>query len=180
MILLYPETETAFENNGLGALSDTVSMKVTQELNGVYDLEMQYPISGIHYSEILNRRLLFVKPDPYHGPQPFSITQITKPLSGIVTIYARHIAYKLTGIVVSPFKASSCQSALIGLKENSSTENPFDFWTDKSTSAAFEVSVPSAVWSLLGGSEGSILDVYRGEYEFDRFSVKLWNKRVLY
>ena len=114
MILLYPETETAFENNGLGALSDTVSMKVTQELNGVYDLEMQYPISGIHYSEILNRRLLFVKPDPYHGPQPFSITQITKPLSGIVTIYARHIAYKLTGIVVSPFKASSCQSALIG------------------------------------------------------------------
>lgn len=177
MILLYPETETAFENNGLGALSDTVSMKVTQELNGVYDLEMQYPISGIHYSEILNRRLLFVKPDPYHGPQPFSITQITKPLSGIITIYARHIAYKLTGIVVSPFKASSCQSALIGLKENSSTENPFDFWTDKSTSAAFEVSVPSAVWSLLGGSEGSILDVYRGEYEFDRFSVKLWNKR---
>lgn len=177
MILLYPETETAFENNGLGALSDTVSMKVTQELNGVYDLEMQYPISGIHYSEILNRRLLFVKPDPYHDPQPFSITQITKPLSGIVTIYARHIAYKLTGIVVSPFKASSCQSALIGLKENSSTENPFDFWTDKSTSAAFEVSIPSAVWSLLGGSEGSILDVYRGEYEFDRFSVKLWNKR---
>lgn len=177
MILLYPETETAFENNGLGALSDTVSMKVTQELNGVYDLEMQYPISGIHYFEILNRRLLFVKPDPYHDPQPFSITQITKPLSGIVTIYARHIAYKLTGIVVSPFKASSCQSALIGLKENSSTENPFDFWTDKSTSAAFEVSVPSEVWSLLGGSEGSILDVYRGEYEFDRFSVKLWNKR---
>lgn len=177
MILLYPETETAFENNGLGALSDTVSMKVTQELNGVYDLEMQYPISGIHYAEILNRRILFVKPDPYHDPQPFSITQITKPLSGIVTIYARHIAYKLTGIVVSPFKASSCQAALIGLKENSSTENPFDFWTDKSTSAAFEVSVPSAAWSLLGGSEGSILDVYRGEYEFDRFSVKLWNKR---
>ena len=52
MILLYPETETAFENNGLGALSDTVSMKVTQELNGVYDSEMHSPFSGFHSSEI--------------------------------------------------------------------------------------------------------------------------------
>lgn len=36
---------------------------------------------------------------------------------------------------------------------------------------------PSSMRSLLGGVDGSILDVYGGEYEFDKFNVKLWNKR---
>ena len=43
MILLYPSTETEFQNNGLGALSDAISCTVTEERNGMYELEMQYP-----------------------------------------------------------------------------------------------------------------------------------------
>lgn len=54
---------------------------------------------------------------------------------------------------------------------------PFSFWTDKSTSGDFSVEAPSSLRSLLGGTEGSILDVYGGEYEFDRWTVKLWNRR---
>ena len=46
MILLYPSTETEFQNNGLGALSDAISCTVTEERNGMYELEMQYPVSG--------------------------------------------------------------------------------------------------------------------------------------
>ena len=49
MILLYPSTETEFQNNGLGALPDAISCTVTEERNGMYELEMQYPVSGSHY-----------------------------------------------------------------------------------------------------------------------------------
>lgn len=178
MILLYPSTETEFQNNGLGALSDAISCTVTEERNGMYELEMQYPVSGSHYGEIANRAILFCKPDPYRDPQPFRIYRILKPISGRVTVYAQHISYDLSGVTVSPFSAGSCAGALDGLKANAvPADMPFSFWTDKSTSGNFSVEAPSSLRSLLGGVEGSILDVYGGEYEFDRWTVKLWNRR---
>ena len=178
MILLYPSTETEFQNNGLGALPDAISCTVTEERNGMYELEMQYPVSGSHYGEIVNRAILFCKPDPYRDPQPFRIYRILKPISGRVTVYAQHISYDLSGVTVSPFSAGSCAGALDGLKANAvPADMPFSFWTDKSTSGDFSVEAPSSLRSLLGGTEGSILDVYGGEYEFDRWTVKLWNRR---
>ena len=62
-------------------------------------------------------------------------------------------------------------------KTKAAVENPFTFWTDKTTQAAFSVETPASIRSLLGGSQGSILDVYGGEYEFDRWTVRLWNQR---
>nr|DAE51430.1 MAG TPA: tail protein [Caudoviricetes sp.] len=177
MILLYPETETQFNTNGLGALSDSISCEVTEERNGAYEMQMEYPITGIHYNDIQNRDIIFVKPTPYKDPQPFRIYRITKPLSGRVTIYAEHLSYDLSGIVVSPFSAESLNGALNGLKSNSSTDNPFEFVTDKNITGQFNVSVPSSIRSLLGGNDGSILDVYGGEYEFNRWTVRLWNQR---
>ena len=107
MILLFPQDETIFDNNGIGALSDAISCTVTEERNGIFELEMQYPITGIHYAELTNRNILLVKPSPYHDPEPFRIYRITKPLTGRITIYAQHISYDLSGIVVSPFTAGA-------------------------------------------------------------------------
>ena len=106
MILLYPSTETEFQNNGLGALSDAISCTVTEERNGMYELEMQYPVSGSHYGEIANLAILFCKPDPSRDPQPSRIYRILKPISGRVTVYAQHISYDLSGVTVSPFSSS--------------------------------------------------------------------------
>lgn len=177
MILLFEGNETDFTSNGLGALQEATYCQVTQERNGVFEAEIQYPVTGLHYKDLANRKLVFVKPDPYSDAQPFRIYQITKPISGIVTLYARHIAYDLMGVPISPFSAGGVQSALQGLQSNAALPNPFTFWTDKSASATFTVESPTACWSLLGGNAGSILDVFGGEYEFDRFTVKLWNQR---
>lgn len=177
MILLYPENEKEFDNNGLGAISDAISCTVTEERNGLFESEIQYPVSGLHYSEIKNRSIIFVKPDPYREPEPFRIYRITKPLSGQVTIYAQHISYDLSGIPVSPFSAGSVVAAFSNFQTQSAIDNPFTFWTDKTSQGSFTVEVPSSIRSLLGGSEGSILDVYGGEYEFTRWTVKLWENR---
>lgn len=175
--VLYESTETEFQTNGLGVLSDTISCEVTEETNGAYELTLEYPMTGIHYSEIKQRRIIFVKPNPYHDPQPFRIYRITKPLSGTVTVYAQHISYDLSGIPVSPFSSGSVVGALTGLKTNAATTNPFTFWTDKTNTGSFSVTVPTSTRTLLGGSDGSILDVFGGEYEFDRWTVWLRNNR---
>lgn len=175
--VLFSPTETSFSTNGIGILSDAISCRPIQELNGRYELELKYPITGLHFSSIQQRNLILAKVDPVSELQPFRVYQITKPSSGIVTVRARHLAYDLGGIPVSPFAAQSAPLALNGLSANAVTDCPFTFSTDKSTAAAFAVAVPSAIWSLLGGSQGGILDTYGGEYEFDKYNVKLWNRR---
>lgn len=175
--ILYPVGETAFDTNGIGILGDAILVDVIEQLNGQYELEMQYPVTGLHFSSIARDCILLAKPNPVTDPQPFSIYRITKPMSGIITVYARHIAYDLMGITVAPFASQSCATALQDLKNNATTACPFDFWTDKSTVATMTVSVPKSIWAQLGGSSGSVLDVYGGEYEFDRYNVKLHNRR---
>lgn len=175
--ILFPSTATEFKTQGLGALSDAISCIVTEERNGLYELEMQYPQSGIHFSEIQNRCIIYAIPSPYREAQPFRVYRITRPINGIATIYAQHISYDLAGIPVNPFTAGSAAEALSGMASHTAVESPFSFWTDKSTTANFSVLVPSASRSVLGGVEGSILDVYGGEYLFDKFFVRLYNQR---
>lgn len=175
--ILYSSVETDFSHNGLGILNDCVSCIVTEEANGIFELEMEYPMDGIHYEEILNRSIIKAKPDQFREPQLFRVYRKSKPLSGIVSVSAEHISYDLSGIPVSPFEAESASHAMQSLKNNAVTECPFEFWTDKATSGKFVVSVPTSIRSKLGGSEGSILDVYGGDLEFDNFKVKLHQNR---
>lgn len=175
--ILFPADAATYTTQGLGALSDAISCKVREERNGEFELEMQYPQAGLHFSEIADRCIILAIPSPWRAAQPFRIYRITKPLNGVCTIYARHITYDLSGIPVNVFSAQSVAGALSGLKTNSATANPFEFWTDKQTAAAFAVSVPASIRSLLGGRTGSVLNVYGGEYEWDGWTVRLHEHR---
>ena len=175
--ILYSATETNFDHNGIGILSACVSCEVTEEANGIFELAMQYPMDGVHFAEIGDRAIIKAKADQFRDPQLFRVYAISKPMNGVVTVLAEHISYDLSGIPVKPFSASTAYSALTGLKNNAVVDCPFDFWTNKTTSANFEVSTPASIRSRLGGAVGSILDVYGGEYEFDNYTVKLHNNR---
>lgn len=175
--ILYDSAETAFTTNGIGILSDAISCTVKAELNGQYELNLQYPLTGIHVDGIKMRNVIMAPVDPVSDPQPFRIYKIYKPMNNIITVNARHVAYDLAGIVVAPFTAMGAALAMEGLSDNAVTECPFSFSTDKTTQAGFTVKAPTAIWSLLGGVTGSVLDVFGGEYEFDRWNVKLLNRR---
>lgn len=177
VIRIFESTATEFETNGLGYLSDAISCEVLEERNGEFELTMKYPTTGIRYNELEMRKIIVVKSNPYSDPQPFRIYEITKPIERVVTVYAEHISYDMSGIPVKPFSAEKVGSALAGLKAYSAVPCPFEFYTDKNTSSNFKISVPKSMKSSLGGSDGSILDVYGGEYEFDAFRVNLWNHR---
>ena len=175
--ILYSSTETEFDHNGLGFLSDCASCEVTEEGNGIFEMTIAYPPDGIHFEEIADRSIIKCKVDQFRDPQLFRVYSIGKPMFGLVTIQAQHISYDLSGIPVSPFVAENVAVALMGLKNNAVTDCPFTFWTDKTTSAKFVSQIPASIRSRLGGVEGSILDVYGGEYEFDNFMVKLYANR---
>ncbi|MFR7948511.1 MAG: phage tail spike protein [Subdoligranulum sp.] len=173
----YYAADSEIKGNGVGALRDALYCTVTEERNGSYELEMGYPVSGQHYSELTLRGLICAKPNPYSEEQYFRVYKISRPINGQVIISAQHISYDLCGIPVAPYTAGTAAQALDRLKSQATVECPFEFWTDLSTTADFAAPVPSSLRSLLGGIDGSILDVYGGEYEWDNYTVKLHSER---
>ena len=175
--ILYSAAETNFTSNGLGALSSAISCKVRQEINGEYELEMQYPVSGLHYAQISLRTVIKAKPDKVTDPQPFRVYRITKPMAGIVTVYARHIVYDLSGIPVHPFSATGAAGAMAALKNNAAVSCPFDFSATIGGGRGFSTSVPASAWALLG--KDGLLGAYGGEYRFDKYNVVLNAERTV-
>lgn len=175
--VLYKSTETKFVSNGIGRLAEAITCKVTEERNGIFELEMTYPVKGKLFKDIVHSAYIKARNKNKISSQVFCIYKISKPINGIITISARHISYRASLIPVAPFSATSVTDALAGLKEHAAEECPFEFWTDKVTEGNFKVTVPSSIRSKLGGSTGSILDVYGGEYEFDNYKIKLHNQR---
>ena len=175
--VLFAPSATSFSTNGIGRLSEMISCEVTEERNGVYELTATIGTDSKHYADIVHSAIIGVIPHDGGDVQAFRIYKISKPIGGIITINAQHISYELSHIPTRPFTAANVGAALAGLKSNSMQANPFNFWTDKSTIANYKQAKPESIRARLGGQQGSILDVYGGEYEFDNYTVKLWNNR---
>ena len=178
--VLYDQSEKLFESGGLGFLADCTSCKVTEERNGIYECEFIYPITGPKYDLIQEKAIIFATHDDSGIPQPFDIYARSAPINGLVTFYAHHISYRLSNSVVMPFTADSCADAMSKIQANIITDrdDDFTFWTDKTTQGDYAKTVPSIVRTTLGGEEGSLLDVYgRGDYEFDKFAVRLYQNK---
>ena len=176
--ILYEKDETAFVSNGLGRLRDCISCVVTEERNGIYECDFEYPIDGVNYDRIQCGRIIAVEHDESNDVQPFDIVGYSRPINGVVTFHAVHISYRQTALTASGTNINSLANAFTMLG-NAVPSNPFNYWTDKSSSGylASGDGVPHSVRSILGGMEGSILDAYGGEYEWDTWTVKLWASR---
>lgn len=166
-----------FDNNGIGKLADAQSCTVTEKRNGSYELKLICPADGIHAEMLEEGNVILAKPSDTMQPQPFRIYKITTPIDGKLEVQARHISYQLNFITVSPFSVTGCVGAMQGLKSHAAYDCPFSVWTDVASSAMFTVSVPASFRNCLGGMDGSVLDTFGGEFEWDRYTVKFHRAR---
>ncbi len=172
--ILYPGNETQFNKNGLGPLADAISCVVEEERNGQYELHMTYPVTGVHYADLQETRIILATPFDGGTAQPFIIYKISRPMDGIVTVDAEHISYRLNGTVVMPFSSSGIISLFsTDLPDHIVGTSPFTFQTDITSADGYSVDLPREVRGVLGGEQGSILQKYGGEWEFNRFNCYL-------
>lgn len=182
---IFENTATTFTSNGLGPLPDATSARVTEEINGIFEAEFEYPITGLHYAEIKRNRIVVCKPNPYDTEQAFRIYSISKPISGIVKVNARHIAASdLPGIVLKPptiypgnLNGSSAVQSFLNASSNYLNTSRFTFTIEPSSSNYCRVPVPMSVWDLMGGDEYQMLHAFGGEYSFNNFNVTLKTAR---
>lgn len=164
-------------------LSDAASCVVTEERNGAYTLEMEYPVAGKHFSELAQSLVIKAKPNQVDENQFFYITEISKPHSGFVTISANHISYCLSGYTIKNYSAASLTadaviSALLGIA-NTKYDVPHNFeLVAGGIASTHSVDFKAvSVRAALGGVEGSVLDNFGGEYHFNNFKVSLLQSR---
>lgn len=179
--ILYDFGETSFTSNGLGRIDTTIECLVTEERNGIYECDFIVPVTDPRFDDILPGRSIAVTHGDGGDTQPFDIVSMSRPIDGKVTFHAVHVSYRLTGIVAKAKNINSLADAFQALVETAQPSDAmvFDFSADFTRNgymAAFD-GIPRTVRQLCGGIEGSILDTYGGEYEFDRFRVVLHSAR---
>jgi phage minor structural protein len=158
------------QSNGLGRLN-AISCIVTEERNGMYEAELSVFIDDEHFGLLSVGSVLKIMTN--EGMQLFRVYQITKPMNGICTVFAHHITYDLNKAPVLPFTATGASNSLNGLVSHLVTTYPFSVFTDITSSSKFTLQEPQYFRECLGGYQGSILDVFGGEYKWDNLTVRL-------
>ena len=171
--VLFEATAKNFDTFGIGVLKDTISCEVTEERNGPFELVLKYPTSGFLYEYIKKERIVLAKPNDTKANQAFRIYEISIPINGVVTVKAQHISYDLVSIATTPFSLHNARpnQAADGLFNHAVLPHTFTFQSDYSSAKDFEVDVPKSIRNCIGGTKGSLLDLWGGEFEWDNFRI---------
>ena len=174
--ILFNKNEQSFNTYGLGELNVTKGT-VTRERNGNYTLYAEIPVNDPMVAILEKEMKLKADAGLRTKNQTFEISRIVKDSSNIVKIYGQHISHKLEYMALrnATAFAGSAYSALGIWKGALIGDLRFDVWSDIQTigKGVFDISKMENARQALGGVEGSILDIYGGEYEFDNMTVRL-------
>lgn len=170
-------------NTKIAFLKDALRCEVTEERNGIYECVLEYPVAGRDFAEISAGRYIKASPNPTADPQLFKIYSVSKPIMGTVTVNCEHVSYSLSRYPIKSI-AKEKTTALVAMNRilsaaNEHTENAYNFsaeYCDIDTVTNFGAGCCSAR-AALGGIDGSVLDCFGGEFEFDNLKIKLHKAR---
>lgn len=180
--ILYGADATNFKNQGIGVLKDAVRQKVTEERNGIYEYEFDYPTEGRFFDEILNDRIVKIEASKKSPDQRFKIVKVKKKEDGWVRVFCQHVSYLALSLGLKPnvnIDRLDARQALETWRAGIIDAHPFTVWSNIGTlgSTNFGFEDFENPREALGGVQGSILDLWGGEYEFDNHYIKLWGAR---
>lgn len=182
--ILYSPGHTDFNNLGLGVMVDCISALVPEELNGKFELNIEYLANGPLAKYLVKDAQIKVDTGDQTG-QLFRIKTIGKKIDGIIPIYAEHVSYIINDLPVKPntkVVESVAQVALNKMLSAIADKHPLTAYSDITTISSAEWKVPDFKnpRNILGGVEGSILDQWGGEYQFDNYQIRLTSQRGRY
>ncbi len=173
-ILFSPDAES-FRSHGLGDLIDAARCTVDRDSHPHAELQLQYPLIGAHFNEIKMSCIILAKPDAFTDPQPFRVYRSSKPIAGLVTFYARHVAYDGDGVPVLPFTAITAAQAAEEINGRKAVPSPLTVRTDivSAERAEMNVPVPTSLRDLTTNTDGSLPNTYGGEVVLDGWEIRI-------
>ncbi|KGL45069.1 hypothetical protein EP56_05795 [Listeriaceae bacterium FSL A5-0209] len=177
--ILYDASEKDFLHTGIGFLSEAKSCTVREVLNAEFELEMEYPIKGKLADQIVNGRYIFAWANDQDKEQAFIIDDVEKDMfKSVFVIKATHRTYKLSGNMVKRFEVKdvTCHLAMQALKTAMLEPSDIEFYSDIASKNSTLVEFKNAM-TCIAGTEGSILDRWRGEMKRETRKLSMLKKR---
>lgn len=177
--ILYEAKTNDFTGNGTGFLKDATECTVKEVRNGTFELTLKYPENGVYADKLTEDAIIKAKPNNKDNDQLFRIYKSGKTIAGVNTFYAEHISYELNSnpICQPVIEGKNPQQAIEQVLSQAAVPNNYTAWSDIQTRNSTSIDDVVSVRKMLGGVEGSILDTWGGEYQFDNFTIKLWKNR---
>ena len=171
----------ADNSNRYGRLTEVVKSSVHEDLNGEFTAELTVPRIAINAHNLQRGGLLKLKPNHWQGNQIFRINRVKRQLvNGDIVLQLNQLGYDLNKLPAMPFEATGISAVVAAFSDPNirTTYMPFTFSSDLTNeTSVLSVPVPMPWRSIIGGMEGSILDVFGGELMWDNLSVSLLQHR---
>ena len=173
---IYLSNETDFTNNGLGFLTDLVSAKVIDELNGNYELNFEYMVNG-NLSEYIERENIIKCKVADGTEQLFRITNITKNFKTI-QVTAKHIFYDLINNFLADTypQNKNGQNFLKHILDNTNFANNFTAVSDITELKSARYVRMNPVQAIMGDIDNSMVALFGGELKRDNFTINFLSR----
>lgn len=177
--VIFKPGEKDFSTNGLGRLVDATRCEVTEEANGKYELELDYPAISKFSDYFVNGYQIKAKPNDLEDYHIFEIKQTYKDtFTNSIVVYAQSRTYKLGNRQVRLVTVDN-KNGLEAMKLiESSMDEPCDIklFSDINT-ASSTIFEARNVLNCIAGEQGSLLQYWGGEIKREPFKLSLLKRR---
>lgn len=173
---IYISSETNFQNNGLGFLTDTISAVVHDELNGNYELNIEYVKDGNLSQYLVEENIIKCKVKD-GTKQLFRITNVEKTFKTI-KITARHIFYDLLNNFLADAypQTLSAQPFLQYLLNHTNFETNFTAVSDITNTKTARYIRINPVQAIIGDIDNSMVNLFGGELKRDNYTINFLSR----
>lgn len=174
-----------YDKNGttkLGELHDILdgSYYVEEVSNGIFELTLDYPNGYPLADQLIEEKMIEVKPNDKQGLQKFRIYDTKKMMDNIIVVMARHESFDIANDHVEnvDLKNASCEYALNTLFRNSHFSQDYRGYSDIINAQDYSIENTN-ILAAIAGKEGSIIDTYGNGAEIlrDCKNIHVLNKR---
>ncbi|CAC9766866.1 Murein DD-endopeptidase MepM [Enterococcus faecalis] len=177
--VIFKPGEKDFTTNGLGRLIDATRCEITEEANGKYELEMDYPAISRFSDYFENGYQIKAKPNDLEEYHIFEIKQTFKDtFTNSIIIYAQSRTYKLGNRQVRLVTVDNRNGAEAMRLIEQNMDEPCDIklYSDINT-ASSTVFEARNVLNCIAGEQGSLLQYWGGEIKREPFKLSLLRRR---
>lgn len=185
-------TETAAgPQNFLGTISKCSKCLVTEATSGgEYTLELETSVNDPTAGILISQTIIGVKPNPTDPVQYFETQSSERTLDGKLRATAKHVKNYFCQLVSEGDSASTDTEYTYTLTPQQiyaklfndgyiTDATGFSFTSDIDIARPFAsgFNYPMTLGGIFGGEEGSMLDVFGGEFHYNNYSVEFLSSR---
>ncbi|ELU5586548.1 phage tail protein [Clostridium perfringens] len=168
-ITVYDSKEVKFVSNGLAILEDCYRCEVEEVMNGIYNLELEYPTDDNKGKYLVKDNI--IKASTPNGEQPFRIYRVLENLDTTI-VYAKHIFFDLVAnfLMDCRHKFATCQQALEDILSSTLYKHNFTCSSNIIERSNAYYIRKNPVEAILT-EENSIISMYNAEILRDKFKI---------